>query len=137
MDRPYVGIGVMIIKDGKILLGKRAGSHGAGEYSFPGGHLENMESFEDCARREAREEAGVEIENVRLTVLTQVKAYPPKHFVQIGLTVDWKSGEPQVREPEKCEMWGWYELDNLPSPLFAGVESHIESYKSGVVYKDF
>lgn len=49
---PKVGIGVMIFKDGKVLLGKRKGSHGDGEYSFPGGHLNYMESFEDCAQRE-------------------------------------------------------------------------------------
>ena len=41
-----VGIGVIILKDGKVLLGKRKGSHGAGEYAFPGGHLEYMESFD-------------------------------------------------------------------------------------------
>ncbi len=37
---PKVGVGVMILKDGKVLLTKRKGSHGAGMYSFPGGHLE-------------------------------------------------------------------------------------------------
>ena len=50
-NHPKVGVGVMVLKDGKVLLTRRKGSHGAGEYSFPGGHLEYMESFEDCARR--------------------------------------------------------------------------------------
>ena len=50
--KPKVGVGVMILKDGEILLGKRKGSHGEGEYAFPGGHLEYMESFSDCAKRE-------------------------------------------------------------------------------------
>lgn len=44
-QKPKVGIGVMILKDEKVLLGKRKGSHGEGEYSFPGGHLEYMESW--------------------------------------------------------------------------------------------
>ncbi len=51
-QRPRVGIGVMVMKDGKVLLGKRKGSHGAGEYAWPGGHMEYMESFEDVAKRE-------------------------------------------------------------------------------------
>ena len=50
-----VGIGVMIFKDGKVLLGKRKGSHGEGDWAFPGGHLDYMEGFEECARRETRE----------------------------------------------------------------------------------
>gem|GEM_PF-2646761 len=36
-DRPLTGIGVMIFRERKILLGKRIGAHGAGEYVFPGG----------------------------------------------------------------------------------------------------
>ena len=50
-NKPKVGMGIMILKDGKILLGKRKNSHGSGEYAFPGGHLEYMESFEGCAKR--------------------------------------------------------------------------------------
>jgi len=35
-NRPKVGVGIMIIKNGKVLLGKRKGSHGAGQYAWPG-----------------------------------------------------------------------------------------------------
>ena len=93
---PQVGIGVMIFKGGKVLLGKTKGSHGAGEYAFPGGHLEYMESFEDCAKRETLEEAGIEIENVRFNCLSNVTSYKPKHYVHIGVVADWKSGDPMV-----------------------------------------
>ena len=64
-QRPKVGIGVLVIKDGKILVGKRKGAHGEGQYAWPGGHMEYMESFEQCAKREVMEETGIEIENVR------------------------------------------------------------------------
>lgn len=134
--RPKVGIGVMILKDGKVLLGKRKSSHGAGEYSFPGGHLEYMESFEECAKRETMEECGVEIENVRFLFLGNLKAYAPKHYVQISLIADWKSGEPQVLEPEKQEGWDWYDVDALPEPNFCMMPSAIEAYKTGRNYYD-
>src|SRR3990167_1693186 len=104
-QKPKIGIGIMILKDDKVLLGRRKGSHGAGEYAFPGGHLEYMESFEGCARRETMEECGMEIQNVRFQFLSNLTHYAPKHYVHIGLVADWKSGEPQVREPEKCESW--------------------------------
>ena len=131
-----VGIGVMIFKDGKVLLGKRKGSHGAGEYSFTGGHLDYMESFEDCARRETEEEAGIEIEHVRFQCLSNITTYAPKHYVHVGLIADWKSGEPQVMEPEKCESWGWHSLDALPEPLFEVTKRSLEFYKTNVIYQD-
>lgn len=126
-----VGIGVFILKDGKVLLGKRQGSHGAGEYAGPGGHLEYMESFEDCAKRETLEETGIEITNVRFLCLSNLKQYAPKHYVDVGLLADWKSGEVRVMEPDKVESWDWYDLDNLPGELFAAEPHYLAAIKSG------
>lgn len=133
---PKVGIGTMIFKNGKILLGKRKGSHGEGEYAFPGGHLEYMESFEDCARRETREEAGVEIKNIKFQCLGNSKKYKPKHYIQISLVADWKSGSPKVMEPDKKEDWDWYSLSKLPKPLFDFCVFTIKSYQTGKNYFD-
>lgn len=128
---PRVGLGVMVIKDGKILLGKRKSSHGDGEYAWPGGHMEYLESFEGCVRREAREEAGVEIENIRLLRVLNLKAYAPKHYVDLCFVADWKSGEPRVCEPDRVERWDWYDPEHLPEPLFFGEASAIEAYREG------
>ena len=126
----------MIMKDGKVLLGKRKGSHGEGEYSFPGGHLEYMESFGECARRETREECGIEIDNIRFQFLSNVIKYAPKHYVHIGLTADYKNGEPKVLELEKCESWDWYAIDDLPQPIFEMCQQGIDCYKTGENYID-
>ena len=126
----------MIMKDGKVLLGKRKGSYGEGEYSFPGGHLEYMESFGECARRETREECGIEIDNIRFQFLSNVIKYAPKHYVHIGLTADYKNGEPKVLEPEKCESWDWYAIDDLPQPIFEMCQQGIDCYKTGENYID-
>jgi len=137
VDRaPKVGVGVMVLKDGKVLLGQRIGSHGAGEYAWPGGHLEYMESFEDCARREVREETGIEIDNVRFLFLSNVKKYRPKHYVHIGLMADWLAGDPTVEEPDRCLGWGWHDLDSLPTPLFEMCRQSVEAYRSGQAYFD-
>ena len=135
-QRPKVGVGIMIFKDGKVLFGKRKGSHGAGEYSFPGGHLEYMQSFEDCAKQEILEETGIKIKNVKFQSLANIKEYAPKHYVNIGITADWESGEPIVLEPNKCENWEWYDTDNLPEPIFLPAKYIIESYKTGQNYFD-
>lgn len=124
------------MKDGKILFGKRKGSHGANQYAFPGGHLEHLESFKDCAVREIKEECGIEVENIRFQFLANLTQYAPKHYCHIGLIADWKSGDPQVLESDKCESWDWYSIDTLPIPMFTACEWAIESYKSGKNYFD-
>lgn len=132
-----VGIGIMIFnQDGEVLMARRKGAHGAGEYAFPGGHLEYGETFEDCARREVAEECGIEIDTIGFLFVANVKAYMPKHYVHLTLTARWKSGTPKIKEPDKSEAWGWYALDALPDPLFEMCRLSVESYKSGQNYFD-
>jgi 8-oxo-dGTP diphosphatase len=131
-----IGIGVMILKDGKVLLGKRKSVHGSGEWAFPGGHLEYMERFEECARREVAEECGIELSNIRFQYLANLKRYAPRHYVHIGLVADWKSGEVKLLEPNKCENWELFTFDTLPKPLFFGTELIIQAYKNGPIYRD-
>lgn len=50
MTYPRVGVGVLIFRNGLLLLGKRSGSHGAGDWSAPGGHLEYGETPQQRAR---------------------------------------------------------------------------------------
>ncbi|MER2519809.1 MAG: NUDIX domain-containing protein [Bdellovibrionales bacterium] len=134
--RPLVGIGVMIFKDGKVLLARRKNAHGAGEYAFPGGHMEHGESFEDCARRETFEECGIEIEDAQFLFVANILDYMPRHYVHLSLTARWKSGEPAVKELDKSEEWGWYALDAFPKPLFRVCRMSLESYLSGRKYYD-
>lgn len=119
-ERPKVGVGVLIVKDGKVLMGKRKGAHGTGTWTSPGGHLEFGESWEACAIREAREETGIEIKNVRFFSATN-DVYPKeeqKHYITIVMLSDWHAGEVENREPEKCERWEWFRWEDLPEPLF-------------------
>jgi 8-oxo-dGTP diphosphatase len=117
--RPGVGLGVAIIRDGKVLFGKRKNSHGEGSWCFPGGHLEFGESWEECARRETLEETGLEIKNIRFATATNdFFEKEDKHYITILMIADWFEGEAQLLEPEKCEKWGWFEWDKQPEPLF-------------------
>ncbi|HXH26785.1 MAG TPA: NUDIX domain-containing protein [Candidatus Acidoferrum sp.] len=135
-QKPSVGVGVMVVKDGKVLLTKRRGSHGAGQYAFPGGHLEYMESFAACARRETREECGIEITNIRFQFVRNLTEYAPKHYVHLALVADWQAGEPTLLEPDKAEAWQWHKLDELPNPLFETCQQAIWHYQYGGDYFD-
>ncbi len=135
-QQPQVGVGVLLVKDGCILLGKRIGSHGAGEYSLPGGHLEFGESIEACALRELAEEAGRDLVVTRPQFLcvTNLRRYVPRHYLDIGMVVEWKAGEPVNAEPHKKESWQWFDLDDLPAPVFGCLHNYIEAYKTGRSY---
>ena len=129
-------VGVMIFKNDKVLLGKRKGSHGAGEYSFPGGHMEFGESFSDCVIRETLEETGVEIKNIKFQCVSNIFRHENRQDILVSFIAEWKNGEPKIMEPEKCDEWKWYDLDNLPKPLFYPTELLIDSYKTGKNYYD-
>lgn len=119
-ERPKVGVGVCIVKDNKVLLGKRLNSHGAGEWAFPGGHLEFGETLAECAQREVTEETGLVIGNIRQGPYTQdFYLAQNKHYITIIMIADYVSGIPAVLEPHKCEQWQWFSLDQMPFPLFA------------------
>lgn len=125
---PRIGVGVFILRDGKVLLGQRRGSHGASTWGFPGGHLEFGESPEKCAIRETLEETGLTLTNVRfMTVTNDIFTTEDKHYVTIFVRADCPTGESQITEPDKMVVWRWFDWDNLPSPLFLPVEHLRES----------
>jgi len=70
LTRPRVGVGVFVFSERFFLLGKRKGSHGAGHWSLPGGHLEYGESFEKCCVREVAEETGLKIKDISFLTAT-------------------------------------------------------------------
>lgn len=122
--RPKVGVGVIVIKNGKILLGKRKNAHGEGTWCFPGGHLKFNESWEDCALRETIEETAITIKNIRFgTATNDIFQAEEKHYITIFMLSDYDSGEVKVMEPEKCERWDWFEWDKLPQPLFIPIQN--------------
>lgn len=135
-ETPKVGIGVMVIKEGKVLMSKRKGSHGEGEYQFPGGHLEPGESFEQCAIREVKEETGLEISNVKFQFVGNITYYKPKHYVHIALIANWKAGEPKNIEPDKSSDWIWVDPSSPPKPLFEMCRLSFISYNNGQNYFD-
>jgi 8-oxo-dGTP diphosphatase len=60
-DRPYVGVGAVIVQDGKVLLVRRKYEPLAGQWSLPGGAVEVGETLEACLVREMLEETGLEV----------------------------------------------------------------------------
>ncbi|HSX23623.1 MAG TPA: NUDIX domain-containing protein [Candidatus Saccharimonadales bacterium] len=116
-----VGVGVCVFKDGKVLMGLRGPlcAQGSGSWSPPGGKLDFGESFEDCARRETLEEAGITISKPTFVTCTNdIFKEDNKHYITIYMRADWISGKPRELEPGKMGGWTWYEWTQLPEQLF-------------------
>lgn len=118
-NRPKVGLGVFVKKGDEFLMGLRKGAHGAGTWCFPGGHLEYGETWEDCARRESREEVGIELTNLRHVATTNdIFEEEKKHYITIFMMRDLASGEVTLMEPEKFVEWRWCHWDEFPENIF-------------------
>lgn len=129
-----VEVGVLVLNpEGKVLLGKRKSQLGASTFSLPGGHLEFGEMPEICARRELKEETGLDGSDFEVASMTNDIVYE-KHYITIGVVVGKFWGEPQVIEVDKCESWGWYDLNDLPEPLFIPSAKFIENFSKGRFY---
>ncbi|MFC1711108.1 NUDIX hydrolase [Patescibacteria group bacterium] len=142
MIRPLLGIGIIIKRKNKILLLKRKGSHGIDQWSLPGGYLEFGETFKQCAVREVKEETGLEVKekDLHFISLSEQMDYiktDNKHCVTVGFVVcNQGKKEPEIKESEKCEEIGWFDLQKLPSPLFIPSKDNIENYKKNILFKD-
>lgn len=124
IKRPKVGLGVIISKDGKVLLGKRKNAHGHGTWGFPGGHLEFGETFAECAYRETLEEAGIQISEPQfVTATNDIILDEDKHYVTIYLKAEYLGGELKNLEPHKLEGWQWFAWEQLPEPLFLPIKN--------------
>ncbi|MBI5635709.1 NUDIX domain-containing protein [Candidatus Micrarchaeota archaeon] len=115
---PKVGVGVIVAKGGMVLAGMRKNSHGQGTWAFPGGRLEEGETVFECAKREAMEEAGVKINNLRNAAFTEDVFEDGKKYVTLFVLSDLESGEPKNLEPEKCGGWQWFNWSEIPQPRF-------------------
>lgn len=127
MAAPRIGVGVLIFRDGKLLMGKRKGSHGAGDWATPGGHLEFGETPQQCAQREAAEETGISLgECVQGPYTNNIFGSEQKHYVTLFILAYRASGTPECLEPDKCEGWQWCDPAALPQPLFAPLHSLLQ-----------
>ena len=125
--RPGVGVGVLVVHQGLMLLGKRRGAHGAGHWAPPGGRLEFGEALEDCARRELAEETGLTASHLELGPYTNdvfaAEGAAAQHFLTVYVVARGLQGTPRNLEPEKCEGWAWFGWDALPAPLFLPMQN--------------
>lgn len=123
LSRPIIGVGVLVWRDKQLLLGKRVSQDQDVCWQFPGGHLENDESVVECAAREVLEETGLKVKALRRLGFTdKTFSVGQRQYITLFISCEYESGEAQVLEPDKCEVWQWFDYQKLPMPLFQPIE---------------
>lgn len=141
--QPQVGVGLIVarVHGGKsqILLHRRKKvTTGHGYWGSGGGYLDYGESLMQGAIREFHEESGnkIEIKNVRFLGVCNFLDFKPYHSVDVSFTADWISGDPSEAPNGEAAEWRWFDVDNLPSPLFPIVERYLQARKSNGKFID-
>ncbi|MCD6381602.1 MAG: NUDIX domain-containing protein [Candidatus Aenigmarchaeota archaeon] len=132
-----VGVGVLLVRNAKILLGKRSSDpsktvlHGENTWTLPGGKIKYGECLVDACFREVLEETGMRInkENLRRISIKE-EILSDAHFITFGYICDDFEGEAKVMEPDEIEEWRWFKIDELPKNLYLPSKKIIEAYKS-------
>jgi len=97
-DRPFLAVSAAIIRDGRVLIARRARGASTGVFTLPGGVVEAGEALHEAVIREVREETGIAIEPVALAgqrefITRDESGRVSRHFVILCFACRWVSGE--------------------------------------------
>lgn len=133
-ERVNLGVGVIIEKgDGRILVGRRIGSHAQGCWSFPGGKVDPGETITEAAEREILQESGLIIGKLAVIGFTNnLDTWESEgvHHVSAVVVASEFSGDPVIMEPNRCEEWLWCYPNEVPEPQFEAHVTGVELYMS-------
>ena len=109
-DRPFLAVSAAILRDGQVLIVRRARPPTLGLYTFPGGAVEAGETLIECLVREVREEIGMIIEPIALAgyreaIMRDDDQRVARHYVILCFAARWVAGEPVPCEEIAEALW--------------------------------
>lgn len=113
---PKVAVGVLVEKDGKVLLVRRINEPQRGKWSFPAGFMDAFENLEDAARRECLEETGFEVKLLDVVKVVGGREHPNGADIVIVYRAEVMGGE--LRPGDDADQAAFFPLDDLPPLAF-------------------
>lgn len=131
LTRPVtLGVRVILVREGRVLLVRHVYQEG---WLLPGGGVERNETLEAAARREAREEVGAELGELRLLgVFSNFLEYKSDHVAVFACEAFTLQGERPPR-PMEIECFAFFPLDALPGDLYPGHRRRLEEWQRGTM----
>ena len=120
-ERPYLAVSAAILRDGKVLVVRRARKPALNLYTLPGGAVESGETLHQAVIREVHEETQLSIEPVALAghreaIMRDSQGRVERHFVILCFAARWLAGEPVLNEELDDARW-------LAPPELAGLKT--------------
>ncbi len=129
---------VLLVKDNKILLGKRQNTGYMDEFwHLPAGHKEEGETATECLIREIAEEIGLELNQKNIRFVHAMCRKENDERVDLFFEVKNYKNEVQNMEPEKCSELKWFNLNNLPENTVPYAKHAIECYNQNIFFSEF
>lgn len=128
-----IGCEIFIFDASRILLGKRKNCYGEGTWALPGGHLELGESLMDCAKRELKEELNIDAQELTLITVTE-DISERGNYIHMSFTLNGYEGTITNNEPDKCYEWRYFDIDDLPTPIFEPHQKILKTYFENKIY---
>jgi ADP-ribose pyrophosphatase YjhB (NUDIX family) len=109
-QRPFLAVSAAIIRDGKVLVVRRARNPALHLYTLPGGAVEAGETLMQAVTREVREETSLDVEPVALAgnrevIMRDAQGRVERHFVILCFAARWRSGETILNEELDDARW--------------------------------
>ncbi|MBU0455590.1 MAG: NUDIX domain-containing protein [Pseudomonadota bacterium] len=131
---------LFLARENQILMLRRYNTgYADGLYSFVAGHVEGNESLKQAMVREAKEEAGIDIDIGTLTTLHTMHRHvnDETNRIDVFMTSSIWKGEPTNMEPTKCDHLDWFSQDRIPTNTVPYVSYAIQQIQQGIPYSEF
>lgn len=125
--KPITSVDLIVVKNGKILLGKvsKKWSQNKYDYGLPGREIRFGENFKQCVERNLKEELGMRLKNYKIICMNNNFGFG-NHYVTIGIFVH-AEGEPIIKSDDWLE-WRWFDKNKIPKKLFPSAKLTIKCY---------